>query len=849
MTRSRNTLVAGAVAVSISMAACGTASPPDSPLPDEAMRAGRDWQTLPPADEDYFADMDRGISRDPARVAAALPFVPADQAMDLFVKGRNNWLVWTAGNDRLWDYLGNNSFGALDFLKTVSSHQSLGYGRGQGENGRWRYLGLVNEPCFEAPTGPDPTRYGLWLDKRVEGPGCPPDPFANAEKYPGIRIGARGDNVPVGSYYGEPSGIVGLRLFPNPDFDSAAQAKWDPERFYTDPTYYEDKDLIRPYRVGMSCGFCHVGPSPIHPPTDPENPKWENLTSNPGAQYFWVDRIFFFQKSARVSMASPADNFVFQLFHTQLPGTSDTSFISSDNINNPRTMNAVYNLRARLAQAAKVGKETLTGGGLDNRQFNQYPATQVLSNLFAAPNTTFTPRVLKDGSDSVGALGALNRVYINIGLASEEWMRHFTPLIGPTQRSGIVTPIRIADLEQVSSYWKATEAQTPAVAAFFLASTAPDYLKDAPGGANYLRASAAEMNRGKEMFADRCARCHSSKIPDLPPSVAGGPCADGGNGPQYLECWNKYWAHTKTPDFKKAMTALVKRADFLDDNYLSSERRVPVTLLDTNACSPLATNAVAGNIWDNFSSQSYKDLPSVGAVTVYSPVDGAPQQYQMPAGGRGYTRPPSLVSVWSSAPFLLNNALGEFDWRGSVEGRMAAFDDAIEQLLWPERRKRDEFVPSLPGYVQRTTARSYLRVAPGYLPDFLQTVLGWRSYLPFAKPNLEIGPIPAGTPVGLLANMALISEGRTLPERVAYQGRLVEVIGRLIRQLRALPANATDEQARAAFANEVPALMAISKCPDYVVNRGHYFGTSLAKEEPGLSDADKLALIAFLKTM
>ena len=97
--------------------------------------------------------------------------------------------------------------------------------------------------------------------------------------------------------------------------------------------------------------------------------------------------------------------------------------------------------------------------------------------------------------------------------------------------------------------------------------------------------------------------------------------------------------------------------------------------------------------------------------------------------------------------------------------------------------------------------------------------------------------------------MALISEGRTLPERVAYQARLVEVIGRLIRQLKALPADATDEQARAAFANEVPQLMAISKCPDYVVNRGHYFGTNLAKEEPGLTDADKLALIAFLKTM
>ena len=33
--------------------------------------------------------------------------------------------------------------------------------------------------------------------------------------------------------------------------------------------------------------------------------------------------------------------------------------------------------------------------------------------------------MLKDGSDSVGALGALNRVYINIGLFSEEWLLHF----------------------------------------------------------------------------------------------------------------------------------------------------------------------------------------------------------------------------------------------------------------------------------------------------------------------------------------------------------------------------------------------------------------------------------------
>ncbi len=58
---------------------------------------------------------------------------------------------------------------------------------------------------------------------------------------------------------------------------------------------------------------------------------------------------------------------------------------------------------------------------------------------------------------------------------------------------------------------------------------------------------------------------------------------------------------------------MVQQTDFLDNNYLSTDLRVPVTLLQTNACSPLATNAIGGNIWDNFSSQTYKDLPSVGS--------------------------------------------------------------------------------------------------------------------------------------------------------------------------------------------------------------------------------------------
>ena len=114
---------------------------------------------------------------------------------------------------------------------------------------------------------------------------------------------------------------------------------------------------------------------------------------------------------------------------------------------------------------------------------------------------------------------------------------------------------------------------------------------------------------------------------------------------------------------------------------------------------------------------------------------------------------------------------------------------------------------------------------------------------------LEIGRIPAGTPVGLLGNMALISDDRSLDARVAYQEKLIGTVLKLADELKSLPPNATDEQARAVFQKAVPQLMAISKCPDYVVNRGHYFGTGMFTEEEGLNDADKEALIAFLKTL
>ncbi|HEV7508278.1 MAG TPA: hypothetical protein VGS07_25575, partial [Thermoanaerobaculia bacterium] len=102
--------------------------------------------------------------------------------------------------------------------------------------------------------------------------------------------------------------------------------------------------------------------------------------------------------------------------------------------------------------------------------------------------------------------------------------------------------------------------------------------------------------------------------------------------------------------------------------------------------------------------------------------------------------------------------------------------------------------------------------------------------------------------VNLLANLNILPDNQTTLQRLAHDKQLLELLVKIKQALKALPANATDEQARAVFKNLAAPLLALSKCPDFVVNRGHYFGTDLFKEEPGLSDADKRALIEFLKT-
>jgi hypothetical protein len=214
----------------------------------------------------------------------------------------------------------------------------------------------------------------------------------------------------------------------------------------------------------------------------------------------------------------------------------------------------------------------------------------------------------------------------------------------------------------------------------------------------------------------------------------------------------------------------------------------------------------------------------------------------------------------------LNNSVGPFEPDPSVDTRMRSFQASIEQMLWPERRKQDSKLNgAIPGLIDRTTQTSYLRVAGGYLPDGLRQLVGLgQRFLPslFGAGGIQLGPIPAGTPIGLLSNLNLLAEDPG--QQLQRDGQILELVRKINGDLLALGPNATDQQAAKVFENLVESMLNLSKCPDLIVNRGHYFGTdflepaekadpqlrakALSDRGPGLSDEDKRALIEFIKT-
>lgn len=682
------------------------------------------------------------------------------------INGRVIWNLWSGDNAGFWNWLSQEGFGTGDLLKMVASPR----------NQRFQTYGIFNQPGYMRPAQAD--QYGLYIDVPRE-PGSKYD------------IDKRLD-IPT---YGISSGVMGIRLFPNPNFGKRGP-KWDPVAYWEQPNYYKRKDLERPYRIGMACSFCHVGADPVNPPADPNEPDYANLSDYVGQHYLKIWEVFGHEL--------PAKNFVKQILMSNPAGSLDTAFIATDYINNPGTMNAVYNLPGRVSVGVP---ETLVGGATDLKN---------LEWVQGHPGKVLAPRVLKEGADSVGFHGALSRVYLNIGEYWEGWTKHFKPLIGIKKQS----PIRVKDAQRNSPAWNWSEDAAPDLAQYLIKYAQPHKLAEAPGGRKYLNASDAELNRGKLTFARNCARCHSSKRP---------PAGIEPNSPQ-----GQAWFATE-----------VMKPDFLDGNFLGSEERVPITEVGTNAARAAATNGLKDHIWDNFSSQDYKDLPAVGAIDVWDPITNTHSKWTVPSPGRGYYRPPSLVSVWSGAPLLHHNVLGKHVHGVSVDERMEAFNDGITKLLWPEKRSgakgNTDGADGQSTSLWLTTEESWLSVPESYLHTRTMKRL-LRKYMVTdpvtGEKSFEFGPIPKGTPVNLLANTNLELGG------LRKDADLAKLLIDALKVMKAIKAEGLTGDAatkRWLESNVVKELYAVNSCPDFIEDRGHTFGADLP-------DADKRALIEYLKT-
>jgi len=174
-----------------------------------------------------------------------------------------------------------------------------------------------------------------------------------------------------------------------------------------------------------------------------------------------------------------------------------------------------------------------------------------------AEPTLKVPHVLSDGADSMGLLMASTRVYVNEGCMHELWTSKAWPINPFDLKESLRRNFEPGEFDLISearkdpnSPWMQTEKRMPNMALFLgtwdsfpLASAKEIEREGKPGkdGKDCLTNDPAVLTRGKIVFADNCARCHSSKRPDLLP---------------------------RDPEAQKnAWRELVQRDDFLKGNY------------------------------------------------------------------------------------------------------------------------------------------------------------------------------------------------------------------------------------------------------------------------------------------
>ncbi|WP_298621106.1 cytochrome c [uncultured Zoogloea sp.] len=671
--------------------------------------------------------------------------------------------------------------------------------------------------------------------------------------------------------FGTSTGALGIRKFPNPRFDpekwkalNGGTASWAGFDSKLDArtgvesdsrvSKLADGSIEPPFLIGTSCGSCHIAFDPLNPPADPAHPKWENIKGLVGNQYTRMSEL--------LGSGMPKSALEWQMFAHARPGVTDTSAISHDQVNNPGTINALINVAQRPVfkgeSVSKWRKVADCGAEKDEARCWCEPNRQGKCWQFSTRSDDVTPvllggtkvnlpgihHILKGGEDSTGAHEAIQRVYFNIGSCSEQcWVNHFTDMrqVDPEQRGFGQTPFNVGQCRRDCPNFRAVEDRLQNLLDFFASAESDEtdlYVaranaRKAKGAAgSYGRAELiADLDkefgkgavaRGQEVFAENCARCHSSIS-----EAEGGPF--------------------KSRDFAAPNDAHPRkvRADFL-----GNDQATPVTEVGTFRCRALHSNHMAGHLYMEYGNETLRARPVVADI---------PEADAMKNGGRGYYRNVSLVNVWATAPFMHNNAIGpevcgkpankENDFHRaryagennallasqpdcvrydpSVEGRFELYKRSMAELLHPTSRGR-----------KITLTNADLLIDMGIRP--LEGKV--------EKPLHGFGQvkIPMGTSAGYLNGLQhkqLVGDlflAKRDPARLEAAGKkaLVPTLQAIADEVLKNPSRFVDvlRQHHDFIAANY------QSCDQLVENEGHRFGEDL-------SEADKKAVTAFLATL
>ncbi|WP_301102762.1 cytochrome c [Propionivibrio sp.] len=671
--------------------------------------------------------------------------------------------------------------------------------------------------------------------------------------------------------FGTSTGALGLRKFPNPRFDAAKWKKLNGDLaswsgFATTKaaatgiesdqrvSKLADASVEPPFLIGTTCGSCHIAFDPLNPPADPAHPKWENIKGLIGNQYTRMSEL--------LGSGMPKSSLEYQMFAHARPGVTDTSAISHDQINNPGTINALINVAQRPVfknemiskwrKADNCGTEQdedkcWCEPGRNNKCWQKSTREDDTTAVNLGGQKVVLPgvhHILKGGEDSIGALEAIQRVYFNIGSCSEQcWVNHFSDMrqADPEQRGFGQTPFGIGQCRRDCPNFRAVEDRLQNILDFFASAESDETnlhaarakaMKANNPTVTYARADLTAdlekefgkgaVGRGQTVFADNCARCHSS-IPE----------SEGG------AFRNRDYAAPNDAHPRKV------RADLL-----GNDQSTPVTEVGTFRCRALHSNHLAGHLYMEYNSDTMRLRPIVADI---------PERNELKNGGRGYMRNISLVNVWATAPFMHNNAVGPelcgkpankdndfhraryVDQNGkllasqpdclrydpSVDGRFELYKRSMFELLHPKERGS-----------KRTLTNTDLLIDVGIRPLDGKT----------EKPVLGFGQvkIPAGSSAGFLNGLQhkqLIGDlflAKRDPAKIEASGKK-----ELMPTLQAMADDILKQPARfAEILQEKRDFLSTNyeTCTQEIENEGHRFGEDL-------SEADKKALTAFLATL